>query len=129
MPEGGRLMRVGVIGAGITGLSIAFNLAERGADVTIYERTGVGAEASGVQPGGVRQQWGTRVNCELARESVVFYRNVAERLEARTRPRLEECGYVFLAHSPERLRTLAADVVLQNEIGVPSRILRPAELA
>ncbi len=122
-------MRVAIVGAGITGLSIAFNLAERGADVTIYEGTGVAAGASGVQPGGVRQQWGTRINCELARESVAFYTNVSERLGVPTGPRLEECGYVFLAHSDERLRALSADVALQNEVGVPSRILAPAELA
>ena len=46
-----------------------------------------------------------------------------------TGPRLEACGYVFLAHSDERLRALSADVALQNEVGVPSRILAPAELA
>ena len=122
-------MRVAVVGAGITGLSVAFHLAESGADVIVYERTGIGSEASGVQPGGVRQQWGTRVNCLLARESVAFYRNVVERLEARTKPRLDACGYLFLAYSPERLGSLASDVALQNETGVPSQILTPAEIA
>lgn len=121
-------MKVAIIGAGITGLSIGLHLAERGAAVVICERTGVGAEASGVQPGGVRQQWGTRINCELARESLAFFRHVAERLEAPTTPRLDECGYVFLAHSDERRRSLESDVALQNDVGVPSRILGPAEL-
>jgi sarcosine oxidase subunit beta len=119
---------VAVVGAGVTGLSVAFHLAERGAHVVVLERTGVAAEASGVQPGGVRQQWSTRVNCVLARESVAFYRDVVARLEPLTRPRLEACGYVFLAHSEERLRELAADVALQREAGVPSELLGPAEL-
>ncbi len=122
-------MRLAVVGAGITGLSVALHLAERGADVVVHERAGVAAEASGVQPGGVRQQWSTRVNCLLARESVGFYRDVARRLEARTAPTLEECGYVFLAHSPERRDALAADVALQNEAGVPSELLTSDELA
>jgi sarcosine oxidase subunit beta len=117
-----------VIGAGITGLSVAFHLAERGADVVVHERTGIGAEASGVQPGGVRQQWSTRVNCLLARESIDFYRDLERRLEPRTSPTLESCGYLFLAHSDERLEALAADVALQNELGVPSSIVGPDEL-
>jgi sarcosine oxidase subunit beta len=120
--------QIAVVGAGITGLSIAYHLAERGASVAVYERTGIGAEASGVQPGGVRQQWSTRVNCLLARESVAFYREVGERLEARAQPRLNECGYIFLAHGDERLASMADDVALQQEAGVPSRILSPAEL-
>src|SRR5258705_4943275 len=39
-----------VIGAGVTGLSIAFHLAEAGVEPLIVERSGVAAEASGVQP-------------------------------------------------------------------------------
>jgi sarcosine oxidase subunit beta len=122
-------VKVAVVGAGVTGLSVAFQLAERGADVTVFERTGIGAEASGVQPGGVRQQWGTHVNCLLARESVAFYRSLNERLEPRVAATLEPCGYLFLAHSEDRLAALAADVALQNQLGVPSELLGPDEVA
>jgi sarcosine oxidase subunit beta len=121
-------VNIAVVGAGITGLSIAFHLAENAAQVVVYERTGVGAEASGVQPGGVRQQWSTAVNCLLARESVAFYREVSARLEPRTSPVLEACGYLFLAHSPERREALARDVALQNEMGVRSALLEPEDL-
>jgi sarcosine oxidase, subunit beta len=122
-------VRIAVVGAGVTGLSVAFHLAERGAGVTVFERTGIGAEASGVQPGGVRQQWGTRVNCLLARESVEFYRSLNERLEPRVAATLEPCGYLFLAHSADRLSALAADVALQQNVGVPSELLEPDEVA
>jgi sarcosine oxidase subunit beta len=122
-------VRVAIVGAGVTGLSVALHLAEGGAEVVVHERTGVGAEASGVQPGGVRQQWSTHVNCLLARESIGFYRDVAARLDARTEPVLEPCGYVFLAHSAGRREGLAADVAMQNELGIPSVLLGPDDVA
>ncbi len=118
-----------VVGAGVIGLSIAWHLLRRGAAVTVVERTGVAAGASGVQPGGVRQQWSTRVSCELARESVGFYRRLSEQLEALARPVLEPCGYLFVADSEPALRGLEANVALQNELGVPSRLLSAAAAA
>jgi sarcosine oxidase subunit beta len=127
---GAPLVDVAVVGAGVTGLSCAWHLAERGAKrVVVYERTGIGAGASGVQPGGVRQQWGTRVNCLLARRSLAFYRELGERLRPRLDPVFRACGYLFLAHDPATLAVLRRDVALQNELGVPSRILTPAEAA
>jgi sarcosine oxidase subunit beta len=119
---------VAIVGAGVTGLSIAFHLRERSdARVVVYDRAGVGAGASGVQPGGVRQQWGTRVNCLLARESLAFYRNAAARLDARVDPGWTACGYLFLAHSERALARLRANVELQRSLGVPSSLLTPDE--
>ena len=118
-----------VVGAGVIGLSIAWHLLGAGVDVTVVESTGIGAGASGVQPGGVRQQWSTRASCELARESVGFYAEVSDRLEARARPVLERCGYLFVADTEAALERLAEGVSLQNELGIPSRILSPSAAA
>jgi sarcosine oxidase subunit beta len=120
---------VAVVGAGITGLAAARELARRGSRVAVLERAGIGAGASGVQPGGVRQQWGTRVSCRLARESVAFWREAAERLESPVELVLRRCGYLFVAHDEDALAELAANVALQNEEGVPSRLVTPAEAA
>ena len=118
-----------VVGAGVIGLSIAWHLLGAGAAVTVVESTGVAAGASGVQPGGVRQQWSTRVSCQLARESAGFYGDFSDRLEARAQPVLERCGYLFVADTEDALRGLADNVSLQNELGIPSRILSPADAA
>jgi sarcosine oxidase subunit beta len=120
---------VTVVGAGVTGLAVARELVARGHRVTVLERDGIAAGASGVQPGGVRQQWGTSVACRLARESVEFWRAAGERLQARVPLTLRRSGYLFVARSQETLDRLAANVALQNEEGVPSRIVGPAEAA
>ena len=131
MQNSGRVgaREIAVIGAGITGLAVAFHLAEAGCPPLIVERTGVAAGASGVQPGGVRQQWGTRLNCELAREALGFYRELTERLDVEVPVHFAECGYLFVAHGAERLEQLRRSVDLQNEAGVPSRIVDGAEAA
>jgi sarcosine oxidase, subunit beta len=118
-----------VIGAGITGLSIALSLAERGVAPLVLEREGIAAGATGVQPGGVRQQFSTRVNCVLGRESLQVYRDLAEHLGVPVPATFDPCGYLFLAHSPERLEELRRTVALQHEVGIPSRMVTPAEAA
>jgi sarcosine oxidase subunit beta len=120
---------VAVVGAGITGLSVALHLAEAGARPLVLEREGVAAGASGVQPGGVRQQWSTPLNCRLARESAAFFADLAARLDSTLPLGFSECGYAFLAHSEERLAQLAAAVAVQNAAGVPSQLLSPDEAA
>jgi sarcosine oxidase, subunit beta len=120
---------VAIVGAGVTGLSVAFHLAEAGASAIVVERQGVGAGASGVQPGGVRQQWSTRLTCELAREGVAFYRDLPARLGTSIPVRFDACGYLFVAHTAERLDELAESVAMQNELGIPSRLVSAAEAA
>jgi sarcosine oxidase subunit beta len=129
LPDGPtRASEVAIVGAGVTGLSIAWNLLQRGVErVVVLEQSGIGAGASGVQPGGVRQQWATRINCELAAASVAFYRDVAERLDARARPVLERGGYLFTADTEQVLDGLRANVAVQNACGIPSRIVDAAE--
>ena len=118
------------MGGGVTGLSVAFHLAERGiGPVRIYEREGVAAGASGVQPGGVRVQWGTELNCRMALEARAFWRDAEARLEPRLPFGWRACGYLWLAHSERVLERLAAGVELQNELGIESRIVSPAEAA
>jgi len=123
-------MSVSVVGAGISGLSIALHLLERDlGPVTLYERTGIGSGASGIQPGGVRQQWGTRANCLMAKESYAFYREFSERFDTLARARFDPCGYMFLADDKETLARLEAGLAVQHDLGIPSRLLTAAEAA
>jgi sarcosine oxidase, subunit beta len=110
-----------VVGAGVTGLAVARRLIDGGATVRVVDRTGIGAGASGVQPGGVRRQWATEANCLLAEESYEAYLELG--------PHFTPCGYAFVAHSEARLAELAGAVAVQRRLGIPSAILSPAETA
>jgi sarcosine oxidase subunit beta len=118
-----------VVGGGVVGLSVAMHLLEAGAGVTLFERTGIASGASGVQPGGVRQQWGTRANCLMARESFSFYDDFPNRYETTARAHLDHCGYLFVATEDASLRQLRGNIAVQQEVGIPSQLLTPEEAA
>jgi glycine/D-amino acid oxidase-like deaminating enzyme len=120
---------IAVVGAGITGLAIARALRLRGADVLVVEQAGIGSGQSGIQPGGVRQQWGTAIACRLARESAAFWRDAEATLDFPVALGFRACGYLFTAHSEAALERLRANVAIQNAEGVPSRIVSPDEAA
>ena len=116
-----------VVGAGVVGLSIALALRTRGAQVVVLERAGVAEGQSGIQPGGIRLQWGTTLNCRLAIESRAWWTTAGERLDGPMTLAFDSCGYLFVAHSEAVLERLTAAVRLQNAAGVPSRVVSPAE--
>ena len=119
---------VAIVGAGITGLSIAWHLMRRGVSpITVFDKVGIGAGATSIQPGGVRQQWSTEIACRIAREAYRFYLSFDERLEVEARPTLTRCGYLFVARSDDELRRLRDTVALQNGLGIDSRILDPED--
>ena len=118
-----------MVGAGVIGLAIARELNGRGVRVAVFERSGIGAGASGVQPGGVRQQWGTPIACRLARESAAFYVNADELLDSPVPLGFRACGYLFVAHTEATLVRLASNVSVQNAEVIPSRIVTPDDAA
>jgi glycine/D-amino acid oxidase-like deaminating enzyme len=125
-----RSAEVVVVGAGVNGLSVALHLAERGAaPVLVVERERVAARQSGVQPGGVRLQWGTELNCRMALDARTFWLEAEERLRPRAPFGWQACGYLWLAESEAVLERLRAAVELQNRLGIASRIVSPEEAA
>jgi glycine/D-amino acid oxidase-like deaminating enzyme len=62
-----------VIGGGVHGLSAAWRLAERGADVLVLEKARIGSGASGIAGGIVRNYYRSPAVTELIRESVEMF--------------------------------------------------------
>jgi sarcosine oxidase subunit beta len=115
-----------VVGAGIMGLSTAYHLAERGiTDVTVVDRSYLCGGASGRNGGGVRAQWSSEDNVRLMLESIRMCRKFAAKMKINVW--LRQGGYLFLARSAATQAQLASSVALQNECGLPTRMLTAAE--
>jgi methylglutamate dehydrogenase subunit A len=67
-----------VIGAGVNGLSVAWALAERGAEVLVLDKGRIGAGASGIAGGIVRNFYRAEAITELVRLSVEMFEEDAE---------------------------------------------------
>ncbi len=116
--------RVAIVGGGIMGLALAYELAKRGQrDVVVLEAGYLCAGASGRNGGGVRMQWGTPTNIRLARRSLEICRGFAAELGINVW--LRQGGYLFLAASPEVARRLERSAELQRRHDVPTRLLTP----
>src|SRR5262249_7206507 len=117
---------VAIVGGGVIGLAIAYNLARRGVrDVVVLEGGYLAGGASGRNGGGIRQQWSTQSNIQLMRESLAICKRFARELGVNIW--LRQGGYLFLARNEAETARLEKNIKLQNENGVPTRMLKPRE--
>ncbi len=108
------------------GLSIAYHLAKRGmTTVTVVDRSYLCGGASGRNGGGVRAQWSSEANVRLMQESIRMCREFATAMKINVWFR--QGGYLFLARTPAIRASLEKSVALQNECGLPTRMLSPRE--
>src|SRR3954468_16002988 len=116
-----------IVGAGIMGLSIAYNLAKNHGitDVLVVDRSYLCGGASGRNGGGVRAQFATETNIRLMQESIRICRDFAS--EMKINVWFRQGGYLFLTRTAERARALEASVRVQNECGLMTRMLSPSE--
>jgi len=117
---------VGIIGGGVVGCAIAYNLARLGEkDVVVFEKQYPGAGSTGRCGAGVRQQWGLEMNCRLARGSVKIFEQLSSELGVDIEFR--QGGYLVLAHTEKQLEQFERNVSLQNSLGIPSRVITVEE--
>ena len=118
-----RTSDVVVIGSGINGACIAWNLALRGLSVTVLEREAAPAMGStGRSAAGVRVQFTTAPNIRLSLYSLPVYRGFAERYGHHIGYR--DIGYLLLVPHARWTDHLAS-VALQRELGAPVEVLDP----
>lgn len=115
-----------IIGGGISGLSIAYNLAKLGMeDVIVVEKRYLGSGSTGKCGTGIRQQFTTKEHIVLMKESVKLWEKLSEELGHDIG--YKQTGYLWLIRNEEELSMFKENVKIQNEYGVPSRIISVEE--
>lgn len=122
-----------IIGGGVIGTSLAYQLAMRGAtNITLLEGNVLAYGSSGRATGGIRQQFADALDIRFSQEGVHFYQQfTAEQNflpEQPQRPRFYQYGYLFLVTSPASWQAMQQHVALQQSLGVPTQLLTPAEV-
>src|SRR5271167_4317971 len=111
-----------IVGAGIMGLAIAYHLARLGVtEVLVVDKSYLCGGASGRNGGGVRAQWSSEANVRLMLESIRMCREFAATMKINIWFR--QGGYLFLARTRDVREKLEKSVALQNDCGLPTRML------
>jgi sarcosine oxidase, subunit beta len=115
-----------VIGGGVMGASIAYHLAAAGVrDVLLLERDELAAGSTSKAAGGVRAQFSDELNIQLGARSLEAFGRFGEEIGYDIG--LHRVGYLFLLSTHEEVASFETGVRLQNALGVPSRMIGPAE--
>lgn len=116
-----------IIGAGVNGLSAAFQLTRKGIRPVVLERSHIGAGATGKSGALVRAHYTNPQETQLALASMRIFRGWAEQVGAGD-PGLESVGFLrFVA--PEDEEALRKNVAMQRELGSDTMIVTPDEIA
>ncbi len=115
-----------IIGGGITGCGVAYNLAKKGlTDVVLVEKNYLASGATGRCGGGIRQQFTTEWNIKLAMESVKKFEKMNEELGIDIE--YEQGGYLIIAVEENEVKEFKKNVKLQNKLGLDSKFISPSE--
>jgi sarcosine oxidase, subunit beta len=111
-----------IIGGGVMGLAIAYNLARLGLTrVAVLEGSYIASGASGRNGGGLRQQWSTEMNIHLMRESLEICGAFAHDMKINVWMR--QGGYLFLIRTEATRVEVERSIALQNRCDVPTRLI------
>jgi sarcosine oxidase, subunit beta len=117
-----------IIGGGVIGTSIAFHLAEAGVDdVMLVERAELGSGSTGKGAGGVRAMFSDELNVRIGIRSLEAWGAFGDRPGAEID--LRRVGYLFLLSSAAEVAEFERSVAMQNELGLPSRLVSVDEAA
>ncbi|OYO06368.1 NAD(P)/FAD-dependent oxidoreductase [Enemella evansiae] len=115
-----------IIGGGVMGVAAAYELARSGVgEVVLLDRGSFGAGSTCRAAGGVRAQFSDELNIQLGARSLATFENFGRLFD--TEIDLHQVGYLFLLDNDEAVATFESNARLQQDLGLESRIISPAE--
>ena len=125
MPELPRTAPVVVIGAGVMGTSTLHHLVRAGCRAPVLiERDTIAAGSTSKAAGGFRAQFSDELNIHIALRSIAALKRFPD--DPGFDIDFKQWGYLFLLRDGE-VEGFERAIALQNSLGVPSRLLTPAE--
>lgn len=117
-----------IIGGGVSGLATAYFLAKMGMkDIVVLEKGFIASGSTGRCGAGIRQQWGTEMNCRMAINACDFYEQGNEILEYDDDIEFKQGGYLIIATTEKEHEQFMENIALQQSLGIPVKFLTPQE--
>ena len=115
-----------IVGGGIMGCALAYQLRRRNVDVLLLERETLGSQSTGKCAGGVRQQFSNEGNVRLQRMSVGMLESFEE--EIGHPADFRQIGYLFVLTQPQQVEDFRHNMDLWHRVGLSEAIwVDPAE--
>jgi sarcosine oxidase subunit beta len=114
-----------VVGGGINGASIAFNLAKEGLKVTLIEKDFIAAGPTGRSSAIIRQHYSHDVTARMALRSLRIFQNFDDVVGGD--PDFHQSGFLLAARS-EDVEMLKANIALQQAVGIDTRLVSSQEV-
>ncbi|HET7876830.1 MAG TPA: FAD-binding oxidoreductase [Methylomirabilota bacterium] len=105
-----------IVGGGVVGCALAYQLAKRGVKVVLLERADLGSQSTGRCAGGVRQQFSTETNVRLQRLAVRLLLDFHE--ETGGHADFRQVGYLFVLTSHEHVDDFRAMLDMWHRLGL-----------
>ncbi len=113
-----------IVGGGIVGCSLAFELAKRGImDVLLIEKNYLTSGATGRCGAGIRQQWGSELNARIALESTEIFEHLEEYTGYDHSCGLHQGGYLLVAYTEKEWEQFQENLSVQHRLGIDSHAL------
>lgn len=121
-----RTADVVIVGGGVIGCAVAYNLAKRGCrNVIVLEKSYITSGSTGRCGAGIRAQWGTEMNCRFGIASIEIFEHLEEELALPIG--LHQGGYLVIAYKESEFEQLKKNVALQNSLGIKSKVISAEE--
>jgi sarcosine oxidase, subunit beta len=115
-----------IIGAGVAGASITFNLARRGVtNVAVLDKGAVASGATGKSSACIRQHYSTEATARMVRRSIEVFEHFADVVGGTAS--FVKTGYLMGVGERDR-EALKKVVAMQQRVGIKTKLISPEEI-